>query len=184
MSRSSLSGVPASIPPPGDSPKSRSYAGQGLTADGGARLEVPTGVANAPSELPSGAGDAPLEVLMAEDNPTNQLITRRMLEGFGYKVEAVSDGVQAVRAAGSRRFDVILMDVYMPELDGVAAARAIRATGQGREVPILAVSGNADDATRVDCAEAGMNGFLPKPFTRAVLHAAIHAVLGRAPSSR
>ncbi|OJW28714.1 MAG: hypothetical protein BGO51_19825 [Rhodospirillales bacterium 69-11] len=130
----------------------------------------------------AGVAGVPLEILMAEDNPTNQLITRRMLEGFGYKVEAVSDGAQAVRAAGTRRFDVILMDVFMPELDGVAAARAIRAAGPGSDVPILAVSGNADESTRIDCAAAGMNGFLPKPFSRAVLHAAIREVLGPPPT--
>ncbi|MCS6853641.1 MAG: ATP-binding protein [Elioraea sp.] len=123
-------------------------------------------------------------VLIAEDSRTNQLVAAAMLRRAGWRVDIVSDGREAVRRAAETDYALILMDVQMPELDGLAAARRIRALPGARgQVPILAVSGATTEADRRACAAAGMNGFLPKPIDRTTLLDAVEAVLAdrRAP---
>ncbi len=131
---------------------------------------------------PEGGGSAPdaspatmprLRVLLAEDNPTNQLVARRMLESMGHCVHLAGDGRQALEAVRAHQFDVILMDMIMPEMDGIAASRAIRAGGVDTNVPIVAVTANSFEHDRLACLEAGMNGFLSKPFNRTSLRAAL-----------
>jgi PAS domain S-box-containing protein len=121
--------------------------------------------------------DRKLLILVAEDNPTNQVIARRMLEGMGHEVRLASSGQEAVDAARSCSFDAILMDVMMPEMDGIDASGRIRSSEGDRHVPILAVTANAFEHDRMACIEAGMDGFLGKPFTRAALQAALKSVL-------
>jgi CheY-like chemotaxis protein len=126
-------------------------------------------------------GDLPrLRILVAEDNPTNQMITRRMLEKMGHNVYVVDNGRQAVEAFDGHHFDIILMDMEMPEMDGTEAARAIRrheASAGGGRVPILAVTGNTAESARAACAAAEMGSFLTKPFNRAELATALEAAL-------
>lgn len=117
-------------------------------------------------------------VLIAEDSRTNQLVAAAMLRRAGWTVDVVSDGREAVRRAAETDYALILMDVQMPELDGLAASRRIRAlAGPRGQVPILAVSGATTEADRRACVEAGMNGFLPKPIDRTTLLDAVEAVL-------
>lgn len=112
-------------------------------------------------------------VLLAEDEPVNQEIARLLLEEVGLLVETADDGRQAVDLAQTQHFDLILMDMQMPNLDGLAATRAIRAQPGGARVRILAMTANAFDDDRQRCYAAGMNDFVSKPVDPAVLFAAL-----------
>ena len=126
-------------------------------------------------------------VLAAEDNPTNQKVLATILEMFGVELEMVENGRLAVEAWRASDFDVILMDIQMPEMDGVAAARAIRAaeaeTGRAR-TPILAVTANAMSHQAAEYVAAGMDGLVPKPIEIARLQAALEETMATAEAAR
>jgi signal transduction histidine kinase/CheY-like chemotaxis protein len=108
--------------------------------------------------------DAPL-VLVAEDNPVNQILAARLLEGSGYRVEVVTTGHQAIDAVEHTAYAAVLMDCQMPELDGYAATREIRAREDaGRRLPIIAMTANSMDGDRDRCLEAGMDDYVSKPI--------------------
>jgi signal transduction histidine kinase/CheY-like chemotaxis protein len=117
--------------------------------------------------------DAPLpwagrRVLIAEDNVVNQRVATRFVEKLGCHVDVVTNGYEAVAASGERRYDLILMDCQMPEMDGFAATAAIRQQqGDGPRVPIVALTANAMAGDRERCLEAGMDDYLAKPVTAA-----------------
>lgn len=116
----------------------------------------------------------PLRVLFAEDNPTNQFVVRHMLKGLPVQVDVAGDGVEAVDAASRLAYDMIFMDMRMPEMDGLAATRLIRLRGGClARVPIIAVTANAFPEDVEACAEAGMNQFVTKPVSKDALFAAI-----------
>jgi signal transduction histidine kinase/ActR/RegA family two-component response regulator len=120
-----------------------------------------------------------LHILVADDNPANRFVAARLLEMFGCTHEAVADGAEALEAARTRPFDLILMDIKMPVMDGVAATRAIRALpGPVSRVPILALTANADPRDEADYIAAGMNGVASKPIQPDVLLNAIRRVMG------
>jgi signal transduction histidine kinase/ActR/RegA family two-component response regulator/HPt (histidine-containing phosphotransfer) domain-containing protein len=124
-----------------------------------------TAWAAAPAAL---VDDAPvvasLRILVVEDNRVNQDVIRRFLMRLGHTVALADDGRSGVAAAEAERFDLILMDMHMPGMDGLAATTAIRAgTGINGRTPIVAVTANASDQDRLACIRAGMNGFLSKP---------------------
>ena len=107
-----------------------------------------------------------LNVLLAEDNPTNRHVATRMLTRMGHVVEAVDDGARAVKAAAAADYDVILMDMMMPEVDGITATRMIRAGEPPRcHTVIVGLTANARASDRAACEAAGMNGFVTKPVT-------------------
>ena len=107
----------------------------------------------------------PLKILLAEDNPTNRYVATRMLARMGHTVDAVEDGARAIEAATAGEYDVILMDMMMPEVDGLAATRAIRvAAPPVCHVPIVGLTSNAMATDRAACEAAGMNGFVTKPI--------------------
>ena len=114
-----------------------------------------------------------LRVLLAEDNTVNQQVAEAMLRRRGHHVEVVGNGVQAVQAVRRSRYDVILMDIHMPEMDGYAATRQIRLMENGRDVPILAMTAHAADEEREECLRRGLDGFVVKPFKPHQLFAAI-----------
>ena len=121
-----------------------------------------------------------LKVLLAEDNPTNRHVATRMLTRMGHTVDAVEDGAQAISATATGDYDVILMDVMMPEVDGLTATRTIRAGEPPRcNIAIIGLTANALPADRDACIAAGMNDFITKPVTlerlRAVLEQAVVA---------
>ncbi|MBX3606489.1 MAG: response regulator [Piscinibacter sp.] len=116
-------------------------------------------------------------VLLAEDNPVNQEVAGELLKSVGLDVTTVQDGVRAVDVARGGGFDLILMDVQMPEMDGLTAARAIRA--RGLEVPIIAMTANAFDDDRDACLAAGMNDHVAKPVDPGRLFATIERWLSR-----
>ncbi len=120
---------------------------------------------------------APLRVLLVEDNRINQKIATRLLEGEGHRVVAAENGKQGVERFREGGFDLILMDVQMPEMDGWEATRAIREleAGSGRRVPILAMTAHAMKGDREKCLEAGMDGYVSKPVVVVELRQAILA---------
>jgi signal transduction histidine kinase/CheY-like chemotaxis protein len=126
----------------------------------------------------------PLRVLITDDNATNRLVAAKMLKGFDVQTNMACDGAEAVAAASRFSYDVILMDMRMPEMDGLEATRAIRARG-GRlaTVPIVAFTANAYAEDIQACRTAGMNDILVKPVRKKVLIETIARVLATAPSS-
>ena len=107
-----------------------------------------------------------LRILLAEDNPVNQTLAMRILEKLGHKVQVVNDGREALGRSQAEEFDLILMDVQMPEMDGLEATKAIRAAeaSTGKHIPIIAMTAHAMKGDREDCLRAGMDGYLSKPI--------------------
>ena len=119
-----------------------------------------------------------LRVLVADDNLINQLVAKKMLLRMGCEVMVVADGVAAVEKWESHGCDVILMDIQMPEMDGVEATRRIRASGvQGATVPIIALTAGALQTDREQAMLAGMSDFLTKPLLENALEAALQRAL-------
>ena len=112
-----------------------------------------------------------LEILLAEDNPTNTLVATRLLEKMGHRVSAVVDGQAALEALSARRFDIVFMDVMMPRMDGLVATRRIRAGDS--DVPIVALTANALAEDRLAALEAGANAYTTKPVSMEKLSSAI-----------
>ena len=113
-------------------------------------------------------------VLLVEDDAVNQMIAEMLLTDVGLTIESAGDGVQAVRLASEGNFDLILMDLQMPLMDGLEATRAIRRLpGRNAVVPIVALTGNAFIDDRLNCLDAGMNDFLTKPYDPNVLFGAV-----------
>jgi two-component system, sensor histidine kinase and response regulator len=121
-----------------------------------------------------------LEVLLVEDNLTNQAVALLRLKQWGCAVTSVRNGRQAVEACSARSFDVVLMDVQMPEMDGLTATRLIREKERNARVrtPIIAMTAHAMAGDRERCLEAGMDGYIPKPISRDKLLQSIQAVVG------
>jgi CheY-like chemotaxis protein len=110
------------------------------------------------------------DILLVEDNPTNQLVIRAMLDAAGCAVEVATDGAQAVQAAKRKPFSVILMDVQMPVMDGLEATRQIRGhPGPNRGTQIIGLTAAAGPQYEAQCREAGMDDYLTKPVRRPLL---------------
>ena len=119
-----------------------------------------------------------LRVLLAEDNQTNQFVARAALEAYGCMVDIAVDGRAAVEAVRDRDYGLVLMDLTMPVLDGLQAARQIRnLPGVKRLVPIIAMSASVGAEDRIACVQAGMDGFIAKPFVPGKLRSQIRHVL-------
>ena len=121
---------------------------------------------------PEAAGGAHL--LVAEDTEVNRFLAKTMLEGAGYRVTTVTNGREAVEALQAQRFDAILMDIHMPELDGIAATRQIRAMRPPLcETPVIALTANVMAHDRQKMLDAGMDDFVAKPIDRGGMLAAV-----------
>ena len=129
---------------------------------------------------PSQTGTRPLRILVAEDNATNQKLVVALLEQRQHTVVLASNGREAVRQAGEQSFDVILMDVQMPEMSGLEATAAIRERERsiGGHVPIVAMTAHAMTGDRERCLEAGMDAYVSKPLRPDELLAAIDGLFG------
>ncbi len=130
-----------------------------------------SGTANEPPKLESGMGKRhPLRILLAEDNAINQKVALRLLERLGYTATVAHNGLQVLELLERENFDLILMDVRMPEMDGIEATRQIcRRLPRGERPRILAMTANAQHSDRKVCLEAGMDDYITKPVKTDVL---------------
>ncbi|TFH05489.1 MAG: response regulator, partial [Spirochaetales bacterium] len=122
-------------------------------------------------------------ILVAEDNVINTMVLKTMLEKAGYRVQTVSSGTGAIAAVESATWDLVLMDISMPDMDGVEATRIIRAAERGKAivgVPIVAITAHSMKGDRERFLNAGMNAYIAKPFTRDLVLTTVEAILGRA----
>lgn len=148
------------------------------------RLPLPPASGEAPATLPAALGD-PLpdtpsrSILLVEDNPTNRFLLRRFLEAGGHRVTEAADGLEATAAAARASYDLILMDISMPRMDGIAATRAIRSGGgPSARTRILALTAHALPEEQARFRAAGMEATLSKPISQNDL---LRAVAGRTP---
>jgi CheY-like chemotaxis protein len=109
------------------------------------------------------ATELPMKILIAEDNVINQQVIQYILQKLGYTPVMVLNGREAVDTAATGDFDIILMDLQMPEMDGLEATRIIRRRGNGRQPVIIALTANAMEGDEEECLQAGMNDYLGKP---------------------
>jgi signal transduction histidine kinase/CheY-like chemotaxis protein len=141
-------------------------------------LGLSRGIGSAPREAaraPPTAADGGVSILLVEDNPINIRLAQRLLEKLGHQVEVAKNGLEALAALGARRFDLVLMDCQMPELDGYEATRRVRSGAPvlDPKVPIIAMTANALAGDRETALAAGMNDYLTKPIDPELLIAAI-----------
>ncbi len=113
---------------------------------------------------------APHRILVVEDSPLNQMVVTAVLAPVGYRIETANNGLEAVMAAQAGGFDLILMDVSMPQMDGLTATRLLRGLpGDAGRVPVIAMTADTGEGDRARCRDAGMNGHVAKPIDRAQL---------------
>jgi CheY-like chemotaxis protein len=147
----------------------RSTAGVGSTFTVRLPLRLPV-VETAPAPLKAGVGP---QILLVEDNPVNQTILRHTLERRHVEVDCADSGRGALEMASRRRYDIVLMDLQMPEMDGLKATGLMRRIPGYETVPILALTATTSDDLRERCRQAGMQAFLSKPIETNELWAAI-----------
>jgi len=127
-----------------------------------------------------------LRILLAEDNAVNQLLAVRMLEKQGYSVSLANNGKEALSALERGKFDVVLMDVQMPEMDGFEATAAIREREKATAAPhqiVIAMTAHAIAGDRERCLRAGMDGYVSKPFRIVELLKEIETLTGSTAST-
>ncbi|MFZ4727034.1 MAG: ATP-binding protein [Pseudanabaena sp.] len=128
------------------------------------------------SNIPKLATQIPLKILLAEDNPVNQKLANRLFEKMGYSIDIATNGIEVLEAIQKQSYDLIFMDVQMPEMDGLEATRQIRSleqsgqtelsnpTPSNQSIQIIAITANATQDDRENCFASGMNDFIAKPF--------------------
>jgi DNA-binding response OmpR family regulator len=120
---------------------------------------------------------APASILVVDDDPMNRMLLTRDLEREGHRVATAQDGVRALQALGAEPFDIVLLDVLMPELDGYDTLARIERDEKLRHVPVIMVSALEDIGSVVRCLEMGAADYLPKPFDPVLLRARINGCL-------
>ncbi|HEX7597264.1 MAG TPA: response regulator, partial [Polyangia bacterium] len=127
--------------------------------------------------------EEPLSILLAEDDPASQALVSSLLKPRGHRITTVSNGLQALSALEGQRFDLVLMDVQMPDMDGMEATAEIRKRERetGGHTPIVALTAHALKGDQQRCLEGGMDGYVAKPIRAGDLLAAISTTAGRMP---
>jgi signal transduction histidine kinase/ligand-binding sensor domain-containing protein/CheY-like chemotaxis protein len=140
-----------------------------------AAFAAPLAPQPAPAAATVSPSSAAIHVLLVEDNMVNQKLARRLVENAGYTVVCAMDGRKAVEACAAQHFDLVLMDLQMPHMDGFEATAELRRreARSGGHLPIIALTANAMPGDRERCLEAGMDGYVSKPMKRAELFQAI-----------
>ena len=148
-----------------------------LSRDAAPKVEVAPGK---PQLDPGQAARHPLRILLAEDNVVNQKLALRLLQQMGYRADLASNGIEAVESVQRQTYDVVLMDVQMPEMDGLEASRKINARWRPQDRPrIIAMTANAMQGDRDMCLAAGMDDYLTKPIRVERLVEALNQVPAR-----
>ena len=143
-------------------------------------LETTRPAPNATAQIEHLAETIPLSILLVEDNLVNQKVALRFLERLGYRADAVANGLEAVRSLTARPYDLLLMDLQMPEMDGFEAAREIRQTLAAERQPrIVALTANALQGDREACLAAGMDDYITKPVKIQDIAASIHRLFAK-----
>ncbi len=133
-----------------------------------------------PALDPAMAQRHPLRILLAEDNVVNQKLALRLLQQMGYRADVAANGVEAIDSIRRQQYDLVLMDVQMPEMDGLEASREIVRGWPGDGRPrIIAMTANAMEGDRDDCIAAGMDDYLTKPIRVDALVRALERTRGR-----
>lgn len=139
-------------------------------------FRIPFGTASADATTPQAANSKSIpkhlsgRILLAEDNPTNQMIVQTMLQKLGLSVDVVGNGIEAVEAVKRRPYDVVLMDVSMPEMDGIEATHCIRELSEDKaKIPLIALTAHAMRGDREKFLAEGLDDYLEKPVTQATL---------------
>jgi signal transduction histidine kinase/CheY-like chemotaxis protein len=151
--------------------------GELLDARSGVRTRAPASDSPTPQAPPA---QASARILLAEDNRVNQMVAVRLLEKMGHQVQVAWNGHEALEALRGERFDLVLMDCQMPEMDGYEATRRIRRGDEGvwqSEIPVIAMTANAMKGDRERCIEAGMDDYIPKPIKPDLLAGVIRKAL-------
>lgn len=162
-----------STPPDGAGAQSENASPAGLRKSGGSETgKAPDPVAQPTADAaPEEVASVPYRILLAEDNAVNRKLALMQLKKIGYRADVAEDGHAVLAAMQSTRYDLILMDCQMPEMDGYETTRAIRAVEQhsGAHIPIIAITANAMEGDRERCMEAGMDDYLAKPISVAAM---------------
>jgi CheY-like chemotaxis protein len=147
----------------------------------GASIPDSTSRPRAASDAAGSSSATRVRVLLVEDNAVNQMVARSLLERRGFDVVVAANGREGVDAFQRGRFDLVLMDIQMPEMDGFEALAAIRAAEEptGRHTPVVALTAHALEEDRERCLAAGMDDYLSKPIEAAKLYEIIRGVLDR-----
>ncbi len=121
-----------------------------------------------------------MRILVAEDDLTSRKLMLHILEPAGFRVDGVCNGYEAIHAIDSAPYDLVIMDINMPEIDGLKATSIIRQKEKGKEhhIPIIAVTANALKGDRERCLEAGMDGYIAKPVQKNDILAMVQKLLG------
>ena len=128
---------------------------------------------------------APIRVLLVDDQATVRLATQHLLRHLAFEADAVSNGREALEVLGRREYDVVLMDLMMPEMGGLEATRRLRRLlGEGPQPRVIAMTADDTPEDRASCEAAGMDDFLPKPLTRGRLIQALGHIEPAIPTAR
>ena len=124
-------------------------------------------------QFPVISDELPLNILLVEDNPINQKVAQRIIKKFGYTTDTAVNGLLALESLKNKKYDIIFMDIQMPEMDGIEATKIILETYKEKSPRIIAMTAAVMKGDKEKCIEAGMVDYIPKPVLPEVVYKAI-----------